>query len=101
MKIKISLEYHCYPVWLYNANGILIANDLPNELKRDKELDEIFIKIQTIYDNLFIDNSYEFKYIGFSDNELKKQFSKDIDNAIETLTNKLNTNIVIEKNILL
>lgn len=32
-KIKILLDYHCYPLWVYNEHGELIDNDIVDELR--------------------------------------------------------------------
>lgn len=37
--LKYSLEYHCYPFWNYTKDGELVDNDLPEELRKDIELD--------------------------------------------------------------
>ena len=31
--LKYNLEYHCYPIWNYDATGELIDNDLPDDLR--------------------------------------------------------------------
>ena len=37
-RIRIILEYGCYPVWLYDDDGGVIATRLPDELCDDIEL---------------------------------------------------------------
>ncbi|TRW22702.1 hypothetical protein FL857_11025 [Criibacterium bergeronii] len=98
-KIKIYLDYHCYPVWVYNEKGELIDNNLPEELINDKEVDEAFTRIQDIYDNLFIDNSIEFGYKGFSREDEKEDFLKMIENAINIIMTKLGTTYLVENNV--
>lgn len=99
-KVKISLEYRCFPLWIYN-NEELISNDLPKELSEDKEMDHAFVEIQNIYDSLFLNNSIEFRYIGFSNEPDKQTFIKMIDNAVDLMESKLNDSYVIEKNIVI
>ncbi len=41
-KIKVQLEYKCYPVWLYDADGTVEDTALPPELAGEHELDEKF-----------------------------------------------------------
>ena len=89
LKIKIYLDYHCYPVWVYNEKGELIDNNLPEELVNDKEIDEAFVKIQNVYDGLFIDNSTEFSYIGFSNEYKKEEYLKMIGRAVNLIKSKL------------
>ena len=38
--IRIQLEYKCYPVWLYDDDGIIGDTALPPELSDDRELEE-------------------------------------------------------------
>lgn len=98
-KIKIYLDYHCFPVWIYDGNGELIDNDLPKEVSKDKEVDDIFVEIQNIYDGLFLDNSAEFKYKGFSCESDKKKYLKMIDNAVNLIKSKLDDSYVIENKV--
>lgn len=37
-KIKISLEYGCFPIWIYDEN-FLIDNELSNVLINDKDIE--------------------------------------------------------------
>lgn len=98
-KIKIYLEYHCFPVWIYNDNEELINNDLPTELLGDKEVDDAFVNIQNIYDGLFLDSSTEFKYIGFKNESDIQNFLKVIEDAINLIKVKLGDTYIIEKKI--
>lgn len=95
-KIKVYLDYHCYPIWVYNDNGELIDNNLPEELINDNEVDEAFTKIQDTYDSLFIDNSTEFEYKGFNTEDEKKEFLKMIESAINIIKAKLGETYIVE-----
>ncbi len=94
--IKIYLEYKCYRVWIYNSHGELIDNDLPISMQKYKKIDNFFWEIQNIYDSLFIDDGYEFKYVGFSTDEQKKLFFKKTYNAVEQLRKKLENDVKLE-----
>lgn len=96
--IRIKLEYGCFPVWIYSENDNLIENDLPAYLIGDDEIDPIFVHIQQIYDSLYINDSKEFKYIGFKDEEMKVAFGKELSDAIEVLKKKLNKEYTFEEN---
>ena len=96
--IRIKLEYGCFPVWIYSENNNLIENDLPPYLIGDDEIDPIFVHIQKIYDSLYINDSKEFIYIGFKDEEMKVTFGKELSNAIEVLKRKLNKEYTFEEN---
>ena len=98
-KLKIYLDYRCFPVWIYDDNDELINNDLPKELSGDKEIDNAFVEIQNIYDGLFLDTSTEFKYIGFKSELDKQKFLKIIEDAISLIKIKLGDSYIIEKKI--
>ena len=44
--IRIQLEYKCYPVWIYDEEGLVEDTTLPPELANDKALDEMFSSLQ-------------------------------------------------------
>lgn len=70
--IRLFLEYNTFPVWLYNENGEIVDNDLPNEWKNDKDLEDAFMALSDYYDTFFVDTPNEFRYVG-SRNETEKQ----------------------------
>jgi hypothetical protein len=98
-KVRIYLDYRCFPLWIYDDNGDFVDNDLPKELSEDKEVDDAFVEIQNVYDSLFLDNSTEFRYIGFSNEADKEKFIKMIDDAVNLITSKLGDSYIIEKEI--
>lgn len=98
-RIKIYLDYHCFPVWIYDDNGDLLDNDLPKELSKDMKVDNAFVEIQNVYDGLFLDNSTEFRYIGFSNESDKERFIKMIDDAVSLIASRLGDSYIIEKEI--
>ena len=71
-KIRVVLDYGCYPVWLYDEDGDLIDTLLPEEIRSNVELDSKFDDLQSRYEALFINNSKEFSFVGFK-NEYEKQ----------------------------
>ena len=86
--LRIMLEYHCYPVWLYDEDGNIIDTLLPEELRSDSDLDARFDDLQTRYDALFTDNTHEFDYIGFKTEAEKNEFIEDWENSVEELREK-------------
>ena len=76
-KIRLLLEYGCFPVWLYDEEEDMIDNDLPEELSTDKELVHLCNQIQKKYDGLFINSEVEFEYRGFSSLEDEEGFKKE------------------------
>lgn len=93
--LRLMLEYHCYPVWLYDENGEVVDTLLPEELRSDLELDSKFDALQARYDALFIDNEHEFSYKGFRSDEEKEDFLNKWNEAIEELAAKVNGKYLI------
>ncbi len=84
-KIEISLEYGCFPVWLYDDAGSLADTTLPSEASDDIELLGLFNDIQARFEATFINNSQEFTDKGFASKEEERSFYKDLDVAVEKL----------------
>ena len=84
-KIRIMLDYGCYPVWLYDENNDLIDTLLPEEIRSNTELDAKFDDLQARYESLFINTSKEFSFIGFQSEEEKNKFLSDWKSAIQDL----------------
>ncbi|MBO4676646.1 MAG: hypothetical protein J5633_03765, partial [Oscillospiraceae bacterium] len=80
------LEYGCYPVWLYNENGLVIDTLLPEELRNDRELDAQFDDLQARYEALFINDEHVFDYVGFESEAEKAAFLSDWQKAVNELT---------------
>jgi len=89
MKIRLLLDYPCYPVWLYDDDGGVIDTCLPDELSNDIELDARFTDLQKRYNALFINNEKEFSYVGFQRSDEEKAFYADMLDAIRELKEKL------------
>ena len=88
-KLRILLEYHSYPVWLYDEDGDVIDTLLPEELRADHELDQKFDDLQARYDALFIDTTHEFSFVGFGTDAEKELFLRNMDAAVAELTAKV------------
>lgn len=97
-KIKFTLEYKCFPVWIYDEDNKLIDNDLPSELIGDPEIDPLLVHIQEVFDSLFLDDKKEFKYIGFKNAEQRKSFLEEVSSSVTLLRNKLNGGYTVEVN---
>lgn len=98
-KIRLLLEYGCYPVWLYDENGDVIDTLLPEELRNDSGLDSKFDDIQARYDALFIDNTHEFTFIGFKSTTDRESFCSDWNSAVNELIAKLNGKYDIQNDV--
>ena len=88
-KLRLMLDYHCYPVWLYDESGSIIDTLLPEELRSDTELDAKFDNLQERFDALFIDNEHEFSFKGFQTEEEKQRFLRDWQSAVSDLRSKV------------
>ncbi|MBF2471608.1 hypothetical protein IA868_00340 [Listeria welshimeri] len=101
-EVRLFLDYKCYPVWVYDEAGFLEENDLPNELKKDKDLDEKLTHLQDKYNNLFTDTEIEFRYNGFNDeNENEKEkFLREFTEIQKELEKKLKNKYKVVSKIL-
>ncbi|HLR34523.1 MAG TPA: hypothetical protein VK071_04240 [Tissierellales bacterium] len=95
-KIKLRLEYKCFPMWVYDENDSLINNDLVDELKNNDTIDFLLKSIQEDFDNLFINDGREFRYEGFRDNNAKKSFQKKVQDAYSIIKNRVGEDYIIE-----
>lgn len=98
-RIRLLLEYGCYPVWLYDENGDVIDTLLPEELRDCIELDSKFDDLQVRYDALFIDNAHEFSFIGFKSAEDRERFCSDWEKTANELVDKLNGKYPIQNDV--
>ncbi|MDO4394221.1 MAG: hypothetical protein Q4C80_07410 [Bacillota bacterium] len=87
-KIRVMLEYKCYPIWLYDEDENIVDTLLPDELRNDVELDSKFDDLQARYDALFIDDSSRFEYVGFESDAEKESFLHDWQQAVSELMQK-------------
>ena len=87
-KLRLMLEYGCYPVWLYDEEGFVEDTLLPEELRNDHSLDAMFIDLQNRYEALFINDEHVFDYIGFKTEAEKNAFLSDWQKAVNELTEK-------------
>lgn len=88
-QIRLIMEYKSYPMWLCDEDGILVLEDIVDELKDDtwlcRELDEI----QQIYNSLFVDTKIEFSYVGFSTKEEEQNYLSRLRNVSRYVTEHL------------
>lgn len=94
-KLKIKLEYKCFPIWIYDESNELITNNLPDILINDLEIDPFCVKVQEEFDALYLDSNIEFKYIGFENEDIKVQFVSSIHNIESMLHKKIGSDYEI------
>ena len=95
IKLRLLLDYRCYPVWLYDEGDNIVDTLLPEEMRSDTELDGKFDRIQAKYDSLFKNDGIEFSYIGFSSDEDKKAFIAEWEDAMSDLRVKSGNKYII------
>lgn len=54
-------EYQCYPLWLYDSDGTLIDNIIPESLQANKELMDALTSVQQQFDALYTNAPQFFK----------------------------------------
>lgn len=97
--LRISLEYSCYPVWIIDSHGDVIDNDLPPEIRRNQDLDDMFVKIQGMFDSCFVDTPKEFTAKGFRSNEDKALLLALVQSAEEMLRHEAGDVYLVENHI--
>ena len=98
-KLRLLLEYKCFPVWLYDENGNLVDNDSPVELKSNMELDDRLTKMQAEYDGLYEDSETQFEYVGFTDTEQKRAFEDEIEQVYRKIKELVGESYYVENSI--
>lgn len=77
-RIRISFEYQCCPVWVYDEAGYLLYNGLPDEMQDDVGLAALCNELRDTYDALFVDDGKVFEYLGFASEEQRLRFEKQV-----------------------
>ena len=77
--LKLMPEYQCYPLWLYDSDGTLIDNIIPESLQANKELMDALTSVQQQFDALYTNAPL--------DEKSKERFIHDSWRAYELLCN--------------
>lgn len=94
--IRIQFEYRCYPVWIYDDEGLVEDTALPPELANDRGLDEQFKSLQARFDLTYVNTATEFYNKGFASQEDEIAFRSDLKTAIANLKEKCPEGYTIE-----
>ena len=94
--LKYSLEYQCYPIWNYGPSGVLVENDLPDELKGDQELCSLLLRVQDIFDSLYVNTPLEFSDHGFHSEEELNEFVAMLLQSAEILRSRYGKKYIID-----
>lgn len=99
--LKISLEYKCYPVWIYDEDGDIEDSYLPDDLSGDEELKSLFDSIQDRFNNLYLDENGEEDFQtenDFKNDNDRKQFYDDLNKAVSLLKERYSDKYIVEYN---
>lgn len=84
-KIRFYFDWKEDPVWHQDEWMDVERNGLPPICRDDEKLNKLMEEIVDEYASLFIDNSYEFTFVGFRDEERWLKFKNKVDGFIELL----------------
>ena len=88
-EVWFFFSYGGYPVWYRVADNEPRDNGLPPEFENDQDLIEPMKELDKIYRSLFINNSYEFTYVGFQDEKSWSEFITKVNKFIELLRERV------------
>lgn len=88
-KVWFFFSYGGDPVWYQDEMMDTRDNGLPPGVRNDKELVERMNELDKEYRNLFINNSYEFTYMGFKDEDSWRKFINKVNVFIKLLKNRV------------
>ena len=71
--LKLMPEYQCYPLWLYDSDGTLIDNIIPESLQANKELMDALTSVQQQFDALYTNAPQTYSYVGFPDEKWRER----------------------------
>ncbi|MDQ1236115.1 hypothetical protein QE450_003613 [Paenibacillus sp. SORGH_AS306] len=100
-KIKLYLEYRCYPMWIYDEQDELVDNAIVPELIYHTSIVQALDQIQAIYDRLFKDNNISFEFEGFTEQQDKEDFLKLVSETTFLIENQLKNDYKIENKIMI
>jgi hypothetical protein len=98
-KIKLYLEYQCYPMWIYDEDGELVDNNIADELVNESLIVKALDDIQEAYDNLFEDNEVNFEFKGFALEQDREQFLHLVSETVTYIESRLGNNYKVENKI--
>ncbi|KAA9002077.1 hypothetical protein F4V43_13525 [Paenibacillus spiritus] len=98
-KIKLYLEYQCYPMWIYDEVGELVDNNIAIELENDSFIAKALDEIQETYDSLFEDNEVNFEFKGFAQEQDREDFLRLVNEIVISIERKLSNKYKVENKI--
>lgn len=98
-KIRLTLEYNTYCVWLYNEDDEIIDNDNPPEWNNDANLTDAFMSVSDLYDTFFVETKDEFRYVGCPDEATRQALISRINKAVDIISKKNNGKYILVNDI--
>ncbi|MGE7597385.1 hypothetical protein [Lysinibacillus fusiformis] len=92
-KIKLYLEYQCYPMWIYDENGELVDNNIASELMNEPSIVKALDAIKATYES--------FKFKGFAQKQDREHFLRLVSETANYIESKLSDNYKVENRIIL
>ena len=87
MTIRLVLQYGGFPVELYEDDGSFVGAELPEEWD-EPGLENKLKELQSMFNELFMDNSYELQFTGFMDDDEKEKFMSLADEIEAAISQK-------------
>jgi len=78
-RLRLLLEYRCFPVWIYSEDGEIIDNGLPEQFSKNTKLESLCSMIQEEFDSHYTNDGIVFQYNNFSNTSEIEQFSKKVE----------------------
>lgn len=88
-QVRLILEYHSFPLWICDENGIMIDAGMIDELGNDLWLEEQLRSIQAYYDGLFIDDEKEFSFVGAPNISEAKWFAEQVESIFRYIQERI------------
>ena len=93
--IDFFFDYGAWPVWYRDEDMDCRLPGLPPCVEDNEELDKMMKEIEAEYEGLFINNSYEFTFVGFKDEESYQKFVDKVNCFIEKLKKAVEPEYVV------
>lgn len=95
-EICIKPEYQCYAIWVYNENGELIDNKIPEELKNNGVICDLLEDIQNEFDGLYRNSSTDFTYQGFESILQKQKFIQKVEKVCDLINKEVGNKYIVK-----
>ena len=95
-KVSILFDYGTWPVWYQDEDMECRVPDLPPCVEDNEELNRLMREIKDEYEGLFINNSYEFTFVGFKNEESYLRFRNKVNEFVKKLKKAVEPQYVVD-----